>query len=89
MYNDMHKVEEVFLEDELKAIPKSSLIPFVEGAELDSIQGWIDTFKGIVTVYFRELPLKVQTIHKKPFIVIKDPIRRRYVLWTEGYMMRK
>jgi hypothetical protein len=76
MYNRRFVIKE-FMKDELDSINPSNLVQFVEGSTLESIQSWIDTMSGM----FKGIQLK----YKKPFAVVKDPIKRKYVLWTEDY----
>ena len=83
MYNKNHYVALEFMREELDKISDANITNFVEGNTLASIQGWIDTLSGKFTYKLNGLPHTVQLKYKKPFIVVRDPVKKKYVIWTE------
>ena len=80
MYNTNHRIEHVFMLHEFRQIPKARLTCFVQAPEKVMLAEWANTLKG----KFNGQQLK----WKKPYIMIFNPIKRHYEIWTENYMTR-
>ena len=75
MYNPKFIFKE-FMKEELDKVPRNKVVMFAEDRTLYGIEGWIETLSG----KFNGNQLKF----KKPFVVIKDPVKRTYQIWTEN-----
>ena len=65
---------------EFRQIPKARLTCFVQAPEKVMLTEWVNTLKG----KFNGQQLK----WKKPYIMIFNPIKRHYEVWTENYMTK-
>ena len=83
MYNPKFIFKE-FMKEELDKVPKSRIFLFSEDRTLQGIEEWIKTLSGKFTYQWNGLPHTIQLKFKKPFVVIKDPIKRTYQIWTEN-----
>ena len=80
MYNTNHRIEHIFMPHEFRQISRTKLTCFVQAPTRDGLVDWVDTLRG----KFNGQQLK----WKKPYIMIFNPIKRHYEIWTENYMTR-
>ena len=80
MYNTKYRVEHVFMPYEFNQIPRARLTCFVQAPTKVMLDEWVNTLRGKLNGQ--------QLKYKKPYIMIFNPIRRQYEIWTENYMTK-